>query len=158
MCERCGCREYIRQGKERVLERAVQVVNELRLSARNVADYEDAELICSLIAPFGTRTDEVMQTAVWVSDLHVEPGLVNRNARYDDYVRAFRSVFGRLPGQGDPRHIATVYHQLEQLNKELSDANLASVDAGAREALQALRTVHDDPAGREARLKQRYAL
>ena len=158
MCQLCGCTNYVQQGKDAVLRRAVEIVRELGLTAQNVADYEDTELVSSLIAPFGTKNDEVYETAAWVSDLHAMPGLINRITQYQEYVRAFRDVFAGLPKHGDPRQIATIYHQLEQLNKELDDANLASVDANTREALQALRRVHDNPEDREAQLKKRYSL
>ena len=158
MCQLCGCTNYIQQGKDAVLRRAVEIVRELGLTAQNVADYEDTELVSSLIAPFGTKNDEVYETAAWVSDLHAVPGLINRITRYQEYVRASSDVFAGLPKHGDPRQIATTYHQLEQLNKELDDANLASVNANTREALQALRRVHDNPEDREARLKKRYSL
>ncbi len=158
MCQLCGCRQYIAQGREAVLRRAVDIVSELQITPENLAGYEDTELISSLIAPFGSRTDDVYQTAAWVSDLHAVPGLVNRNARYQEYVRAFRDIFARLPVSGDPKHIATTYHQLEQLNKELDDASLASLGPSTRHALEALRRVHDDPKGRETRLKERYGL
>ncbi len=158
MCELCGCRQYIAQGKEAVLRRAVEIVNELQITAENLASYENTELISSLIAPFGSRTDDVYQTAAWISDLHAVPGLVNRNTRYEEYVRAFRDIFARLPAIGNPRDVATAYHQLEQLNKELDDESLASLGPATRDVLVALRRVHDDPEGRETRLKERYGL
>ena len=106
------------------MRRAAEIVRELQITSGNVTHYEDTELISSLIAPFGSRTDEVYQTAAWVSDLHAAPGVINRNEQYQDYVRAFRDVFARLSVHDDPKHIATIYHQLEQLNKELDDASL----------------------------------
>jgi hypothetical protein len=158
MCKLCGCADYIGLGNEAVLRRAVEIVRELGITAQNLADYEDTELICSLIAPFGSRADEIYQTAAWVSDLHAIPGLVNRNVRYPEYLRAFRDIFERLPVHGNPRHIATTYHQLEQLNKELDDAALGSLDPDVREALRALRNVHDQPEAREAHLRERHGL
>ena len=158
MCELCGCTHYIRQGKGAVLQRALEVVKELKLAAGNVADYENTELISSIISPFGSRNDDVFKTAEWISDLHAFPGLVNRNTRYHEYASAFKDILARLPVQGDPKHIATTYHQLEQLNKELDDGDLASVGPANREALQALRSVHDNPEEREAILRHRYSL
>ena len=158
MCELCGCTHYILQGKDVALGRAVEIVQELKLTVRNLPDYENTELISSIISPFGSRSDEVYKAAEWISDLHAFPGLINRNTRYEDYAKAFKDTFARLPVQGDARHIATTYHQLEQLNKELDDADLASVDSGVRSALQALRSVHDDAEGRENHLRQRYGL
>ncbi|MBI2909396.1 MAG: hypothetical protein HYX92_17260 [Chloroflexi bacterium] len=140
------------------MKRAVEIVEELGLAAQNVADYEDTELISSLIAPFGSREDDIFQTAAWVSDLHRGVRGADRDEKYLAYVRAFRGVFSRLSKRGKPMHIATTYHQLEQLNKELDDADLASLSPPTREALQALRHVHDKPEVRAARLRQRYGL
>lgn len=158
MCQLCGCSEYIGQGRDAVLRRAIEIVDELKITAENVADYEDTELISSLIAPFGSRRDDVIEAAEWISDLHSIPGLVNRNTHYDDYARAFKAILQQLPVSGEAKDIVTKYHQLEQLNKELDDAGLRSVKESARQALVALRRVHDDPEGRELRLKQKYGL
>ncbi len=158
MCELCGCSHYIGQGKDAVLRRAVEIIKELKLTARNLNDYENTELISTIICPFGSRTDEVYNAAAWISDLHAFPGLINPNARYGDYASAFEDVFARLPAKGDPKHIATTYHQLEQLNKELDDAALSELDTAARKTLQALRRVHDDAGGREAALRKHYGL
>ena len=128
------------------------------MTARNSADYENTELISSIIAPFGSRSDDVFKAAEWISDLHASPGLVNVNTHYGDYVSAFRDIFELLPVHGDPKQIVTAYHQLEQLNKELDDADLAAVDPAVRNALQSLRRVHDDPERRENELRQRYGL
>ncbi len=158
MCEMCGCTHYIRQGKDVALGRAVEIVKELKLTASNLPDYENTELMSSIISPFGSRTDDVYQAAEWISDLHAFPGLINRNTRYEDYAKAFRDVFARLPAKGDPKEIATTYHQLEQLNKEFDDAALASVDTATRDTLRALRHVHDNAEERENQLRKRYGL
>jgi len=158
MCELCGCTHYILQGKDVALGRAVEIVQELKLTVRNLPDYENTELISSIISPFGSRTDEVYKAAEWISDLHAFPGLINRNTRYEDYAKAFRDVFARLPAKSDPKEIATNYHQLEQLNKEFDDAALASVDATTRDTLRALRRVHDNAEEREDALRKRYGL
>ncbi len=158
MCELCGCKKYITEGKDAILHRAVEIVEDLRLTAGNVSDYEDLEMISSLISPFGSRTDDVFAAACWISDLHAQPGLVNRNTRYHEYVSAFRDILDRLPAKGDARSVATTYHQLEQLNKQLGDATVEVLEPHVRETLRSLRHVHDDPEQREARLKQRYSL
>ncbi len=158
MCELCGCTHYIDQGKEAVLSRAVEIVRELKLTPQNLNDYENTELVSTIICPFGSRTDEVYRAAAWISDLHGFPGLINPNARYGDYAKAFEDVFARLPAEGDPKQVATTYHQLEQLNKELKDTDLSSVDVATKSTLQALRRVHEDAPGREAELRKRYGL
>jgi hypothetical protein len=158
MCELCGCSHYILQGKDAVLGRASEIVKELKLIVRNLPDYENTELMSSIISPFGSRTDEVYKAAEWISDLHAFPGLVNINTRYEDYAEAFKDVFARLPAKGDPKEIATTYHQLEQLNKELEDADLDSLDVATQNTLRALRRVHDNPEEREDELRKRYGL
>lgn len=155
MCELCGCQEYIKQGKEEVLRRITEVVEELALTPENVADYEDTEIISGIIAPFGSQKDDIFQTATWVSDLHQN---INRLERYKVHIQAFRGILSQLPLKGDPRHIITIYHQLEQFGHELDDADLASLDAGTREAMQAVIHVHDNLRNRVAELKQQYGL
>lgn len=158
MCQGCGCDQYTGTGKQAVLNRAVEIVKELGLTAQNLDDYENTELICDFIAPFGSQEDEVYQTAVWEADLHLGMPRLNHQERYKAHVRAFRDVFSRLPAQGDPKHIVTVYHQLEQMVHELDDADLASLDPRTRDALQTVKHVHVNLAAKAARLKQRYGL
>ncbi len=158
MCELCGCSQYIKQGKEAVRRRAVAIVKELGITAQNADDYEDTERISRLIAPFGASEDDVYPTAAWVSGLHMGLRQLDRAQRYQAHVRAFRDIFSRLPAQGEPKHIATTYHQLEQLNRELDDADITSLDPETKEALQAINHVHDDVEAKVARLKKRYSL
>lgn len=158
MCQLCGCGQYIEQGKEAVLKRAVEIVNELGITARNADDYEDTEVISRLIAPFGSSEDDVYQTAAWVSNLHMGMSRGDRSDRYQAHIRAFQDIFSRLPARGEPKHIATTYHQLEQLGHELDETDLASLDPETRETLQAVNNIHGNLAGTIARLKQRYGL
>lgn len=158
MCELCGCSQYIKQGKEAVLRRAMEIVKELDLTAKNVDNYEDTEQISRLIAPFGSIEDNVYQTAAWVGTLHMSQRNRNREEHYQAHVRAFRDIFSRLPVQGEPKHIVTTYHQLEELGQELNDADPASLDPETKEILQAVIHVHDDLAARVTGLKQRYGL
>ncbi len=157
MCQRCGCQQFIKEGKEAILKRAVDIVKELRLSPANVDDYEITETMSGIIAPFGLKEDEVYQAASWVSSLHDDNPRVRRGEQYQNHVRAFRDIFARLPVQGDPKHIATTYHQLEQLARELDDVAKASLDPEIREAIEAVNHVHDDRT-RAARVRERYSL
>ncbi len=141
-----------------MLERAAEIVNELQLTAKNTDDYEDTETISGIIAPFGAPEDDIYRTAAWVGSLHMSQHRLDRAERYQAHVKAFRDIFSRLPVQGEPKHIVTIYHQLEQLGRELSDEGLASLDPETKEAVQAVNHVHDDMAARLARLKQRYGL
>lgn len=70
MCHACGCDRYVGRGKRVVLDRAVEIVK-VGLTAQNVDGYENTELICDFIAPFGSQEDEVCQTVVWEADLHL---------------------------------------------------------------------------------------
>ena len=71
MCQLCGCSQYLEQGKETVLRRAVEIVEELELTAQNADDYEATEVISNLIAPFGSKEDDAYQTAAWISNLQL---------------------------------------------------------------------------------------
>jgi hypothetical protein len=44
--------------------------------------------LSSIIAPLGSRSDDVFKAAPWISDLHAFPGLVNVNTHYRQYVGA----------------------------------------------------------------------
>lgn len=158
MCQRCGCQEILRSGKEETLARVLDIVRELGVTPDNVDDYEATETISAQIAPFGSREDDVFQTAVWISSLHEGLPRSGRDERYQAYVIAFRDIFARLPIQGEPKHIATTYHQLEQLSRELDEATLASLNPETRDVIQAVNHVHDNMATKVARLKERYNL
>ncbi len=158
MCELCGCSQYIKQGNEAVLRRVMEIVKELDLTKKNVDDYEDTEIISRLIAPFGSKEDDVYPTAAWVSNLHVSMRRLDLAERYQAHVRAFRDIFSNLPAKGEPKHIATVYHQLEQLVREMDNADLAPLDPETKEVLQAVNHVHDGIGIKETGLKQRYGL
>ncbi|MBI2287911.1 MAG: hypothetical protein HYY41_05055 [Chloroflexi bacterium] len=157
MCERCGCQEFIKNGKEAVRKRAVDIVKELQLNPNNIDDYECTETISGMIAPFGNRDDEVYQTASWISGLHQGMRRLDRDERYQNHVRAFRDLFARLPIKGDPKHITTTYHQLEQLARELDEKTIASLDPDTRQTINTVNHIHEDST-RRARLQKRYGL
>lgn len=158
MCQLCGCTEYIKQGNEAVLRRAVEIVSELSLTPDNVDDYEEIEIISRFIAPFGSVEDDVYQTAAWMGRLHLSQSGLGRSERYQAHVRAFRDIFSRLPAKGEAKHIATIYHQLEQLGRKLDDGDLTPVDPGIGKAIQAVNRVHDGLEAKEVKLRQRYGL
>lgn len=157
MCERCGCQQFIKEGRKAILRRVVDIIKELRVTPTNSDDYEATETISGIIAPFGLREDEVFQTASWVSGLHEDNPRVKRGEQYQAHVRAFRDIFTRLPARGDPKHIATTWHQLEQLARELDETVVASLNTEIQQAIQAVNHVHDDTT-RQARLVERYGL
>lgn len=156
MCHHCGCQQVIKEGKEAVRKRAVDIVKELRLTPANVDDYECTETISGMIAPFGNKEDEVYQAASWISGLH-QGSRTNQDERYQSHARAFRDIFTRLPVQGDPKQLITDYHQLEQLARELDETTIASLDPEIGKTIQAVNHVHEDTT-RRARLQERYGL
>jgi len=157
MCQRCGCQQFINGGQETIRKRVVDIIEELRLNTTNLDDYENTEVISSLIAPFSNTEDEIYATASWVSALHEGVRQSNRDERYQTHARAFQDIFSRLPVQGDPKHIATTYHQLEQLARDLDETTLTSLDLDTQETIQAVNHVHEDTT-RQTRLKERYGL
>lgn len=158
MCELCGCNQYLKQGKKAVLRRTLEILNELCLTNQNADDYEATEIIAGIISPFGSKEDDVYPTAAWVSNLHMGMSRLDRDKRYQAHARAFRDIFSRLPAQGEPKHIATTYHQLEQLCRELDEADLASLEPPTQEAIRAVNQVHEGIEIKATRLKQRYGL
>lgn len=158
MCQLCGCSQYLKQGKQAVLKRAAEITQELGLTAENADDYEAIEIISRLIAPFGAIDDEVYETAVWTSKLHLDMSQLGRYQRYEAHARALREIFSSLPAKGEPKHVITIYHQLEQLIRDLDNDDLASVDSESREAVLAVKRVHDGLEAKENTLKQRYNL
>ena len=157
MCQGCGCQQFLRQGSEAILKRAVDIVKELHLSPSNVDDYECTEAISAIIAPFGAREDDAYQIASWVSSLHDDNPRMGRGVQYQKCAEALRDIFARLPLPGDSKHIATIYHQLEQLARQVDETALASLAPQFREAIEAVNHVHEDST-RQARLKERYGL
>ncbi len=110
-----------------------------------------------MIVPFGSQKDEVYQTATWISDLHKSGRAFDPEVRYQSHIQAFKDIFARLLVRGTPKHLATTWHQLEQLARELDEKHLASLDADMRETIEAVNHVHDDRT-RQTRLKERYGL
>ena len=158
MCRLCECTTYIEKGKDAVLKRATEIIRTFRLTTQNVDDFEATEVISGLIAPFGSREDGVFRTAAWVSRLHDDGLQGGREQRYRASVRAFEDIFKRLPVQGDPKVLATTFHQLEQLCREIEDDALVSLEPDMREAILAVNHVHDDMNAKVAQLKARYGL
>ncbi len=157
MCQVCGCQQYIKEGQGSIRRRVTDIVKELRVTPNNVDDYEFIESIAGMIAPFGTQEDEMYQTAVWISDLHKGNRAFDPEKRYQAHIQAFKDIFARLPVDGAPKHLATTWHQLEQLARELDEKALASLDTEMQKTVQAVNHVHDDRT-RETRLKERYGL
>ena len=158
MCQLCGCQEFIKKEKGAVLERVIKIVKELSLTPANVDTYEATETISDIIAPLCSREEEVYQTAAWIAKLHEDMPRSGREEKCQAHVQAFRDIFSHLPAQGDPKLIATTWHQLEQLARELDEVALASLDPTTRETIQAVNHVHDDMKAKRARLKEHYSL
>ncbi|MBI2853118.1 MAG: hypothetical protein HYX84_08515 [Chloroflexi bacterium] len=157
MCQVCGCKEFVAKGQEAIRNRVLQIVAELRITPENTDDYECVETISGMIAPFGAQKDEVYETAVWISDLHRDGRGFDPGIRYQAHVKAFRDIFARLPAQGTPKHIATTWHQLEQLARLVDEEGLGSLGPEMRKVIEAVNHVHDDRT-RQPRLRERYSL
>lgn len=157
MCEPCGCFPFIEQGRDAVLNRAVAIVKEMGVTAENVQRFEDGERICGLVASKLAAGDdeEIRQIAEWVMGLHKR----NYAKKSEAYAAAARDVFVRLPAKGPPKEIITTWHQLEQLCRELNEEDISSVGDGAvRDAIRAVKHVHDDLQQRRVDFIKRYRL
>ena len=141
MCQACGCSRYIEQGHEAVLNRAIAIVRELGVTAENVQSFEDGERICGLIASklAAGEDEEVSQIADWVMALHKR----NYAEKSHAYVAAARDVFAKFPAKEAPRDVITTWHQLEQLCRELTDVDISSEAAPIKDAIHAVKHVHD---------------
>lgn len=157
MCKRCGCQQFIKEGKEAILKRVVEIIGELKITPDNVDDYECAENIPGRIAPFGIRDDETYKAASEIIHITGSGRTPDRDKQYQTHVRAFQDVFLRLPVHRDPKHIATSWHQLEQLARELKETIKTSLDPELRQTIEAVNHVHDDRT-RAKRLNERYGL
>lgn len=157
MCQRCGCQQFVQAGKEALLKRVTDIIDELSLTTANLDDYECTEVISDLIAPFAMKEDEVYQVASWISGLHEGVPQAARDERYQTHRRAFHDIFNRLPISGDPKNIATVYHQLEQLAREMDESAITSLTPELQQVVRAVNHVHEDRT-RQTRLKERYGL
>lgn len=156
MCRQCGCADFIGQGPEATLQRAVAIIKQMGVKAENVQRFEDGERICSLIASKlpGEQYEELRQTAEWVSELHQRL----RADRSEAYAKAARDVFANLPAGGAPRETITTWHQLEQVCRGLGEEALSHIeDPGVRDAIRAVQHVHEDPR-HMAELLQRHGL
>lgn len=158
MCHSCGCQGFIKKGAEAVLKRAATIVEELGLTPENMDLFEDCEFICDLITPqasLAATAPDIWETAQWVRLLHTEFSAWKSQA----YAEAARDIFATLPGNGNAKEVITTYHQVEQLHRHVSEESLASLaDARVRDAILALRHIHDNPDERRARIVERYRL
>lgn len=157
MCELCGCAAYVESGKQAILGRAEEIVEKLNLAENNVELFEDCERIAyEVVAHSSPSCDgEVLDVCRWVHSLH-EPIY---KERFPKYLDAAKDVFSRLPVKRDTKEAITMYHQLEQLLKKIGDTELESImDENVREALRAVRNVHDNNGGKKMRLNERYGL
>lgn len=156
MCELCGCTIYIESGKQAILGRAEEIVGKLNLARSIVELFEDCERIAYEVVADSSPShdgDQVLDVCRWVHSLH-EPIYKERLPKY---LEAAKDVFSRLPVKDDRKEAVTLYHQLEQLLKKINDAELESIkDGNIREALRAVKNVHDNNAVKKARVSERY--
>ncbi|MBI4321274.1 MAG: hypothetical protein HY675_22515 [Chloroflexi bacterium] len=157
MCRKCGCADFISQGREATLARAVAIIDELGVTVDNVQAFEDGERICGLIASrlAGAEEEEIRETADWVSGLHQYLWAERHRA----YVGAACRVFDNLPAAGAPRDIITTFHQLEQLCRILGDEiTFPPGQEALGDVICAVNHVHDDNQRHFAELRERYGL
>ncbi|MDP2718757.1 MAG: hypothetical protein U1D67_03360 [Dehalococcoidia bacterium] len=158
MCRTCGCADYIDKGKKAVLDRATEIIHELGVTPQNASLYEDGEYICNLVGPMVSITSE--DNEVWdiVKMMHEYHEGITREKRQTALV-AVKDVFAHFPVTDSPRKILTMWHQLEQLQREISDADINSLtDPIVREALRTMRRVHDRSEARKIEMIEKYNL
>jgi hypothetical protein len=157
MCRTCGCTEYIGKGEKAVLERAAEIVRRLGVTPQNASLYEDGEYICGLVGP---RVSMSADDEVWdiVEMMHGFHERIHQETQ-QTALSAVKDVFAHFPEEGNPREILIMWHQLEQLQREISDADISSLSAPfLREALQTMRHVHDRSEARKTELINKYGL
>ncbi len=161
MCEICGCTKYVRQlteGKKVVVNRAIEIVQKLGLTASNMELFEDGEYICGLLGPKVSLTPEAAEIWDVVQTVH----RFQEEAHHEERKKALeaaKDVFGHLPTQGTLKETVSLYHQLAQLQRELTDADLDAFDDPVmREVIRSLRKAHTNGAQRKTDLAQKYGL
>ncbi|MEM2210715.1 MAG: hypothetical protein QXW83_04100 [Nitrososphaerales archaeon] len=120
MCDLCGCIKYINEGKEAILKRAQEIITKLNLSRNNVELFEDCERIAHEVVAFSypsIKDNEILAISKWIRNLH-EPIF---KKRLQNYLDAAKDVFSKLPININTKEAITMYHQLEQLVKEIDD-------------------------------------
>ncbi|MBI4217042.1 MAG: hypothetical protein HY687_06630 [Chloroflexi bacterium] len=160
MCQVCGCQEYIALGQNATLKRAAEIIQKLGVTPANAPLFEDGEYICGLIGPrvsSGPAAGEVREIVSWLNAAHEDLNAKRNQAA----VAAAREVFRRFPNQSNlhPKEIVALWHQLEQLEKELrSEPLLADLKPEVKAALEAVRHVHDKARERMRELREQYGL
>ncbi|MBI2874798.1 MAG: hypothetical protein HYY09_06895 [Firmicutes bacterium] len=159
MCRECGCQVYLEGGRKTALARTVELVRELGVTPENARAFEDGETICGLIGPKLSVEDpevaEVREIVGFMNRCHAQ--ILGDSHRKG--LAAARDVFSKLPAGGSPKEVLKLWHQLEQVSKDLSEEDLASLsDPGMREAIRAVQHIHNDIGRRKKELAQMYGL
>lgn len=158
MCDLCGCIKYINEGKQAILKRAREIITKLNLTHNNVELFEDCERIAHEVVAFSypsIEDNEIISISKWIHNLH-EPIF---KKRFQNYLDAAKDVFGKLPININTKEAITMYHQLEQLVKEIDDEDLKSLmDTNFKETLIAVKNIHNNNLIKRMRLKERYSL
>jgi hypothetical protein len=157
MCKPCGCVEVIEKGKAAIIERVAELVKELRVNSSNVDDFECVEVMSGMIAPLSSKHADIFEVAAWIEKLH--EGMTHYESRSQKYALAYEDVLARRPVQGEPKKIAGMYHQLEQLVNKLDGTDIVALekDPEVLDGVNAVMNVHKDRT-RAGRLKERYNL
>lgn len=157
MCSVCGCEEYLTQGKQATLKRALELVQLLGVTEHNAQAFEDGEIICSIIGPKVSVTEmpEVYEVVSFLNRCHEH---IHQEV-YRKGMLAAQNVFGKLPAKGEPREVLRLYHQLEQLSREISEKDLSLLaDDNIRRALLTIQGIHGHSNLRRANLAELYGL
>jgi hypothetical protein len=162
MCQVCGCAEYLQkriEGKKVIIDRAVDLIRKLGVTTENLSLFEDGEYICGLLGPRVSMDSEAAEIWDVVQTMHRCHERIHQEER-KKALEAARDVFSHIPGAASkPRETLILYHQLEQLHREVSDSDLEALgDPAIRDVFRGLRKVHDNGKQRKYELTQKYGL
>jgi len=122
------------------VEKAMKIISELRLTPKNINQYEECEIISDLLDGELLRymTDEELRKIIQkMRDLHVEV----RRMNYAAYIDMAKELFRKIPN----RHYVLEYHELEQLSKKISDSEVKKIkEKNIREILDKVKHIHDN--------------
>jgi hypothetical protein len=139
---------------EDALRKATEIINELKLTPKDIDEYEDCEIISDLM------DDDMIS--------HVEDGefrrvlqemkrkhLEIRRMNYAAYIDMAKELFMKIPNM---KYILR-YHELEKLSKKFNDKGIEQIkDTDVKEILLKIVHVHDDIANKKANVIRKVKL
>lgn len=158
MCQACGCSEYIKQGKDVALKRAVDIVKRLGVTPENARLFEDGETICGILGPrLPVSSSEAVEIWDIVQTVHAFHEGLHQDKRRKA-LEAAKDIFNHFPAKGNPKETLILWQQLESLHHDLDDNMIDSQEPSVAAAIRAMRHVHDDSAQRRSELIKKYNL